>query len=192
MKRRAIWVGVLVALGVLVILGIGPVFHYQLTGKFFPIHILEELSEPHRIVAWEGDSLLLVDGRRIQVPDFEELPEQSRVLEEVTRLGVDIDGNGRCIGLLRIHHWCGNDPVGKHLSRIDISDLLTYVGEGERLAAPSDVVQGFLLDRDEWGFSEYGWNISEYLGFRSAQQMLDYERMHEPLGGNVASRSVAP
>ena len=34
-----------------------------------------------------------------------------------TASGVELAPDGRVYGLVRIHHWCGNDPVQTHIAR---------------------------------------------------------------------------
>ena len=40
-----------------------------------------------------------------------------RVLALGTKHGVEVGADGRVFGLVRVWHWCGNDPVGYHPGR---------------------------------------------------------------------------
>ncbi len=43
--------------------------------------------------------------------------------------------------------------------------MLNYLGEGEMLPRPATKKRRTPIDHGE-GFSEYGWNISEYIGYK--------------------------
>ncbi|MCH8147599.1 MAG: hypothetical protein IH987_06325 [Planctomycetes bacterium] len=133
---------------------------------FRSIKIVEQLLSPIAVQDWAEDGLLLADGRQIQLPGFTKLPAVSPALSEATKRGIEIT-NGSVYGLMRIHHWCGNDPVREHIARVDLSQLLTFLDEGEHL---NESVQASWPGSGR--ISQSGWNVSEYFRFRSWTNML--------------------
>lgn len=124
--------------------------------------IREQFHTPVAVRSWDADALLLSDGRRVRLPDLSQLPAPDLpVLREATRHGVEIGSDGRVWGLIKIWHWCGNDPVRDHLSRVDISRLLIYAGEGLPSHPLSADTQGSIC-KDELRLGEHGWDVEEY------------------------------
>ena len=134
--------------------------HYLLTARFFPIDKIERLSSPVSVRGWDEACLLLADGRRVQLPEFARLPVKSPALSEATKRGVEIAVDGRIYGLVRVHHWCGNDPVREHVARVDLSHMLTFIREGERTTPPSD--SDVMAHETGGQFSEWGWEVGEF------------------------------
>lgn len=137
--------------------------HFMLTGRFFPINIIERLNSPIRVIGWTSEGLQLEDGRTIALPELVSLPASSAALSEATSRGVEIAADGRVYGLVRIDHWCGNDPVGEHIARIDLSLLLLFLGEG--VPAGSVALSPPQPPGGAWGFSQWGWNESQHWSF---------------------------
>jgi len=138
---------------------------YQLTGQFFPTRKVEALHSPIGITGWSESGLRLADGRTVQLPGFRKLPPASPALTEATKRGVEIAADGRVYGLVRVHHWCGNDPVREHIARVDVADMLMFVREGEWVTMPS-LESLMLICRTQGGtFSQRGWIIDEFMGF---------------------------
>jgi hypothetical protein len=150
---------------------------YQLTGHLYPIRIVEGLSQPIAVAGWKDNELRFADGRSVMVPGFRTLPEKSDAIEEATKRGVEITSDGRVIGLVRIHHWCGNDPVREHLARIDISEMLLFLGVGEPDAQLPPEGQG--LERLGGTFSRFGWTVDEFLEFEFWQKVRRLNREGE-------------
>ncbi len=133
------------------------------TAPFTPhIDQVETLEDPIAVSGWSNDRLTLDDGRRIGLPGITGLPSESEALTGAIAKGVEITPDGRVIGLLKIHHWCGNDPVRTHIARVDLAHLLMFVGEVE-----FETDEQILKDtRDgEFSFSEYGWDVGDYYQF---------------------------
>ena len=139
------------------------VLHFLLTGSPVPIFKIESLDNPVAVTGWDSEGLALEDGRKVQLPGFISLPEQSKALSEVTIRGVEIDSNGRVYGLVRIHHWCGNDPVRKHIARIDISSMLMFLNEG-KLKEPLEQ-QEHRNSLQGGGFTDWGWLAGQYYSY---------------------------
>ena len=140
---------------------------YRLTGSFAPINQIDTLASPVAVNGWSEAGLSLGDGRVIQLPGFAKLPETSTALTQATTGGVELAPDGRIYGLIRINHWCGNDPVRNHIARVDLADMLVYLKEGQCTTNPSDEVIQEAAPKSGGDFSQFGWNISEYLNFQS-------------------------
>jgi len=118
--------------------------------------------------------LSLADGRTVQLPGLRSLPRDSAALSEATKRGVQVHADGRVWGLVRVHHWCGNDPVREHIARVDLSDMMTFLRVGEPV---STVPEAEFLAREPGGtFTEWGWRIGEFLQFQSWESMKDSAR----------------
>jgi hypothetical protein len=139
---------------------------YQLTGHFKPISQVDTLSSPVAVTGWSENGLLLTDGRLVQLPGFTKLPKTSAALTLATSSGVEIAPDGHIYGLIRIIHWCGNDPVQNHIARLDLADMLTYLREGQPTTKPSDEAMEDAADNRGGDMWQNGWNISDYLSFK--------------------------
>lgn len=134
---------------------------YSLTGRFFPIKIVEKLNNPVAVLGWSPDGLVLASGEICRLPGMEELPRESRALAWATGFGIETTPDGRVIGLIRVHHGCGNDPVREHIVRVDLSDLLIFCQE--IAPAASDDCTRYMLSTDrlpspDEQFDEFGWH----------------------------------
>ena len=145
--------------------------HFLLTGRFFPIDRIDTLNNAQIVIGWSADGLLLSDGSDVQLPGCTKLPEESEALREAIREGIERTGDGRIIGLMRIHHWCGSDPVRNHVARVDLAHLLIFLGEGEFTRPTQN--GGLEGSRDECGFSRAGWNVSDFFEYEQWLWMLD-------------------
>jgi hypothetical protein len=148
--------------------------HYMLTGRFVRIQKIETLQNPVSVTTWTREGLNLADGRTVELPGMRSLPSDSPALAEATKRGVEIGASGRVWGLVRVHHWCGNDPVQEHLARVDLSDMMTFLRVGEQIAA---VPENDLLGKEPGGtFTKWGWRIEEFLQFQSWKSMKELVR----------------
>ena len=102
------------------------------------------------------------------------LPSESEALTEATKRGVEVGPDGRIWGLVRIHHWCGNDPVGEHIARIDLSEMMTFLRVGEPVA-PVPESESLVIEPGG-SFTEWGWRVGEFYQFQSWQSVKDLER----------------
>ncbi|MDR3457727.1 MAG: hypothetical protein P4N60_09800 [Verrucomicrobiae bacterium] len=156
-------------LAVLAVVAAPRIAFYRLTGRFTPIHKIETLHAPVAVKGWTPDGLSLADGRTVSLPGIHALPAVSPALSELTKRGVELSADGRVYGLVLVHHWCGNDPVREDISRVDISDALMFLHIGQT-AAP--VPESGTTARAAGGrFTEWGWNISEYVQFIGWQSL---------------------
>ena len=129
MRRKTVIL--MAAIGTLV-LGVGLAWpridFYMLTGRFSPIEKIESLRNPVAVTKWSAEGLSLADGRTVHLLGLRSLPSQSAALAEVTKRGVELGTNGRVWGLVRVHHWCGNDPVREQTA------VVTGVPEGDHVS----------------------------------------------------------
>ena len=138
---------------------------FMLTGRFLPITRIQTLHAPITVKGWGPDGLFLADGRTVRLPGLRALPNGSPALAEATKRGIEIGTDARLYGLVRIHHWCGNDPVREHIARVDISDMMIFLRVGEPV---STVPEAEFRGREAGGrFSEWGWRIEEFSHFQS-------------------------
>lgn len=137
--------------------------YYSLTGSFWPRSHIESLRGPISVKGWSDDGLLLADGRIVPLPGIRTLPRTSRALSLATKDGVEILPDGQVVGLLKVWHWCGNDPVRDDVRRIPLGPLLCFLREG----VPTEPLPGDDVGphSSSGGFTDHGWSISEYVGF---------------------------
>lgn len=103
------------------------------------VDVIEKLSSPRVVKSWSTTGFLLEDGSVVTLPGIARLPDKSAFLDEIVRRGIEVDPKtARVVGLLPVDHgdrddpvmWCGNETVGKHIARVDVSRFLEFVGEG--------------------------------------------------------------
>lgn len=145
--------------------------------------IIEDLSSPVAVAGWSEAGLELRDGRTVSLVGVRISPELSTALTEATRHGVELGADGRVYGLVRVHHWCGNDPIREHIARVDLARLMTYLGP-----APAALTPGESLVVTPGGrFTTCGWNVSEFYEFQGWCRLLD--RRDGPVASTAASQN---
>ena len=142
--------------------------YYMITGSFSPIQKIESLRNPVGVTKWDADGLILADGRKMQLVGLRSLPSESSALAEATKRGVEIDVDGRVWGLVRVHHWCGNDPVREHVARVDLAEMLTFLRVGDLLVPVAE--PQFLAYEPGGDFSNWGWSVGEFMQFERWQK----------------------
>ena len=135
--------------------------------------LIDELQSPVGVAGWSDTALLLADGRAVGLPGIQELPGSSVGLAQAIRRGVELSPDGRVYGLVRVHHWCGNDPVREHIARVDLSYLLMFVGEGKTAGQIKPDLRLMIAQKPGGRFSKWGWEYSEYLQFRGWCERAD-------------------
>lgn len=127
-------------------------------GRRSVIETLENATAVERI---EDHGLVLRDGRRIEwgfdVPNAARL----RAVHAAVEQGIEVTPEGCPIGLIRIHHWCGNDNIRRHWARVDVRKLLEFL---PHVWPPAPHNPG---DRS-WSnphFGRHGWNWSKWRQF---------------------------
>ena len=121
----------------------------SLTGHWFPQTIDEPLNDPRPVAELSRRGIILTDGTIVALPDIDKVPVDLPALVAAVEGGVEMDGDGEVFGRLRIHRWCGNDPVRKHIAKINLSDLVL----AHRNISP---------DRTSRFYGENGLDIGQY------------------------------
>jgi hypothetical protein len=103
---------------------------YRLTGRLTPQRIVETVKTPAQIRSVTENGLLTADGKLLVVPGITNLHISDSIKKDIIEHGVEIAPDGSFYALVRVHHWCGNDPVVFHLARVNLSSLLLLVGDG--------------------------------------------------------------
>jgi hypothetical protein len=132
------------------------------------IRHVERLNAPIGVIGWNEDGLQLSDGRILQLPGFKRLPTTSSALAEATKSGVDITREGRVIGLITIHHWCGNDPVREHVARVDLALMLRFLSQGEALGP---LTHEYMIPSHPSEIEQSGWEPSSYMVFETWSEL---------------------
>jgi hypothetical protein len=140
-------------------------------GYLFPKSITDSLADPQTVSSIRRDGLLLQSGRLVPLPWIREIPTGLPILEDAVSRGVEIDSKGHVFGLVRIHHWCGNDPVRKHLARVDLSNMLIAWGAETTVPIPEYIFE----ERRRQRYTKHGWNISDYFGTEYITSALEME-----------------
>jgi hypothetical protein len=138
----------------------------MLWGQPFPSRRVDKLDHPAKVVGWNPKGLALEDGRRVLPAGMADLPIDSHTLRVATQHGVEVAPDGRVFGLIKIWHWCGNDPVRYDLSRVDIGQLLAYHHEGRSTIKPYEYSDASF--QKAGGGSDRGWSSSH----RSRMRMM--------------------
>lgn len=148
--------------------------YYLLTKRFVPIKKIETLHNAIAVTGWSSNGLNLAGGRIVQLPGIHSLPSESEALAEATKRGVEVGVDGRIWGLVRIHHWCGNDPAREHIARIDLSDMMIFLRVGEPIALVPQSES--LLTQPGGAFTEFGWRVGEFYQFQAWQSAKNLDR----------------
>lgn len=133
--------------------------------------IVEPLSNPVAITDWTAAGLLLADGRTVPVPDLARQPLPCEIPSLLGFQKVEVS-NGRVYVNLRIHHWCGNDPVRLHIAKVDLGRFL-IAGE---IAQPPDDGRDWLFDWLTYRgmpMSQHGLRVGAYYDFQRWCNLLD-------------------
>jgi hypothetical protein len=164
-KAQIVWIAA--TINTLLLLFALPALLQSLPRSWSGVRIIETLKNPFQVNGWKREGLILADGRLLPLPGLTRLPETSQSLAEAIKSGVEVDQSGRVVGLLRIHHWCGNDRAYKHVARIDLADLLLYFKEGESQLALPEEIEFLREPGTTFQFTEQGWNVSQFFGYTS-------------------------
>ncbi len=119
----------------------GAACFFLFTGSFFPKRIVEELNNPCQVKEITEKGFVMADGRLVRVPYVCRVPVNSVILCDAVKTGVEVCPDGSIFGLLRIHHWCGNDPVRYHIGRINLTNLILGSGVKADEDVPSYIIQ---------------------------------------------------
>ena len=144
-----------------------------------PIERLDVLSHPMATKGWTERGIVLADNSVVRLPGFHRLPGCSPALSEATRQGVEVGQDGRVYGLVRVWHWCGNDPVRKQVARVDLSRLLRFLNERASTSTP-EATYSYPSRPVAGRFSRFGWDVSECGVFLEWNDGLDRHLGNKP------------
>src|SRR5262249_40988758 len=88
------------------------------------------------------------------------VPTNLAAIPALTSRGIEVC-EGRPIGLVKVWHWCGNDPIRNHVARVDVGRVLEFVGG--RLAPGTDEPLDFSHGDEQ--FNRFGWSIDGWWAF---------------------------
>lgn len=120
---------------------------YLRTGHFSPINIVDSLVAPLGVAEFTAAGLRTVEGSWIPLPGVAGIEPPPAVLRDVKKYGVEVTPEGSVFALVRVHHWCGNDPVRFHLARVDLSSLLLLLGPGGSQGATEHGIDAGLVSQ---------------------------------------------
>lgn len=140
---------------------------------------IEVLLDPKVVQAVSMQGLILADGSIVKIPYVSEVPTNLPVLQEAVKRGVEIDQQGHVVGLIKVWHWCGNDPVRSHVGRVDLSSLLLFAGSRPAQGVSTNHFPvAEMIDLREWGL-----DISQYMGMQAIAMQIEMETEHD--GGTL-------
>ena len=144
--------------------------HFLLTGFPIPLIRIGSLKNPIQIQNVESTWFIGKQGEKIILPYVSELPITNIVFREALSRGVEVDQHGNVYGLLKIWHWCGNDPVRYHIQRINLSVLVATL-EPDLLNISIEFITDIKMAEHALNavrshhqgvnsYSKHGWNIN--------------------------------
>jgi hypothetical protein len=139
---------------------------------FYPVEwrrlaITDVLDSPVAVAAWSEEGLHLTNHRTVQLPGFRRLPAESSALAHAIERGVELGSDGRVYALVRVYSTCGGSGW---IRRLDLADMLIFLGEGGWSGAPDDEALATELqelrerawEEQRGEFSDHGWNPSAF------------------------------
>lgn len=141
------------------------------TRSWSTYEIVETLDQAIPVNSWDKDGLQIEDGRRVSFPGFIQLPSTSEAVTQAIKSGVEIDVQGNIYGLVRIHHWCGNDRCRNHVARVNLAHMLMFLQQGVLSRPLPQSLTADIMPVGSNSFSEWGWNVSDYFSFQSWSRM---------------------
>ena len=181
----------LIIIAVITLVVGGSALHFLLTGWPFPKRIVDRLNNPRQVSEITAAGLVTSDGALVKLRHVSELPTNSVVVRAAVERGIEVDDRGRTFGLLRIWHWCGNDPVRYHLARVDLSDLVLASGGKPDSGIQQDTLDTLIQKDRELRYGEHGLNISDFCRIQHVSDMLEMgtEQEHIPNRDSVGAPS---
>lgn len=158
-------------------------FHLILTGHPVPLIRVENLKDAAAVNHVISNRLVLVDGREVVIPHVTSLPSNSPVFIAAIERGVETTEDGQVFVLLKLHHWCGNDPVRYDLRRLNLSELVVALDpdciEGVELTEDDKASLARLKRFDLNKYGKWGWRIGNIYNLETVRMILyktPYER----------------
>lgn len=128
-----------------------------------PRRVIETIAHPRQVAAVRRDGLEFVDGSRVSWKIAADTPAVLELVRDATLRGVERTPEGRAIGLLDIHHWCGTGRRVRHRARVDLERLIEFFegGPSPRTNEPR------VCFGDPPNVTRFGWNVSDWWEFET-------------------------
>jgi hypothetical protein len=148
---------------------------FLLTRDPFPPRGSDALKNGAAVQGWDSGALLLADGRRVALPGLKELPPaNSVVLRIATKSGVEVQPDGRVVGLVPVYSEWGSE--GWHPTfRADLSRLLIYTGQGIPERPLPDDLRRCLAESPT--VNDRGYEAKQFLSFLAWNDLIDQGRL---------------
>jgi hypothetical protein len=146
---------------------------------------IEALNNPRVVQSWDVKGLILTDGSRVTLPGIVEIPADSKALKIGMVRGIEVTPEGRVIGLVRVHHWrmCGSSPYINQLARVDLSDLMTLLGEDSQATSPP-------ITRVPISAGGAHWHATSRTSYDDGLDSMDYDDLNKP--GGLSGPAISP
>ena len=86
--------------------------------------LVEHLANSVEVNEVRDGVCFLSDGSQWQPRAHIGTSAATRALSLAVASGLEVSSGGQAVGLLRIHHWCGNEGIDVHIARVDIDRLI--------------------------------------------------------------------
>ncbi len=116
----------------LILFAILAIFHFVITGSPVSLWIKDNLNSPQGVTSIEDDAIRFASGNRIPLPGAKLLRDTPSFSHALSKHGVELTSSGELFGLIKVNHWCGNDPVRYHVSRVNLASLIAYYSGSPR------------------------------------------------------------
>ncbi len=141
---------------------------FLLWGVPFPLVHIETVQNMEQVQSVAGNVIRLGSGSDICLERLSYIPT-NKLISAVLGRGLRLD-NGKIVGLVRIHHWCGNDPIRYDVRRVDFELLCVYVDRqcvtNCSFVSSRDTNTGTTSDTSIH-VTKHGWRYDEYVKFLS-------------------------
>lgn len=180
--KRAVKQGIRIIKIALVALVVGVSgLHFMLTGWPFPLFIVKRLHNPIQVKQITAAGFVTSDSKLIKVQYVNELPVDSEIIRAAVAKGIEVTDKGQTFGLLKIWHWCGNDPVRYHIARVNLSALILAAGGKPDSDVTQDVRTILSSNSKELKYERFGLRMDRFFQIQTIQRYLKMDRRQESL-----------
>jgi hypothetical protein len=153
--RRAVVISLLTLLACAAVLWDLPYLGFIVTGLRRHDGRVEVLQAPSLVRQITAEGLVLENGSLVKIPFVQNIPTNLPVLVAAIQRGIEVEPTGHVIGLIKVWHGCGNDPVLSHVGRIDLTGLLIFAGATPTEAVLTNIVPvPQKIDLGKWGLED--------------------------------------
>lgn len=147
---------------------------WLLTGSPFPQMIIERLHNPLKVRDITVHGIIVGDGRLLRVKHVKEVPTDSGLIRAAVSNGVEVNEKGELFGLLKIWHWCGNDPVRYHVARVNLSTLALACGGKPDSDVPPEICEQLTPLVSRMQFDRRGLRMGLFLQIQMLQRLQEH------------------